>query len=155
MINFENKTNSYGPLVDGLGRVHTNLRLSVTDRCNYRCVYCMDPDFRYMPKRQLLSLEDYVTIVRVCAGLGVQKVRLTGGEPTLYPHLGDLISAIGELPFRDVAMTTNGSLLRRDTLRRWVAGGLTRVTFSLDSLRPDRVQRITRSQTSPETVIKR
>ena len=106
-----------------------------------------------MPKRELLSLEEYVTIARVCASLGVEKVRLTGGEPTLYPHLGDLISAIGALPFRDIAMTSNGSLLQHDTLRRWVAGGLNRITFSLDSLRPDRVRRITRSQSSPETVI--
>ena len=64
--------------MDAHGRVIRDLRLSVTDRCNYRCVYCMDPDFRYMPKQQLLSLEEYVAVARVAAGLGIEKLRITG-----------------------------------------------------------------------------
>src|ERR1043165_3353073 len=70
-------------LVDAHGRVIRDLRLSVTDRCNFRCVYCMDPDFRYMPKQQLLTLDEYLNVVKVCLDLGIEKVRITGGEPTL------------------------------------------------------------------------
>src|SRR5512145_1354218 len=71
-------------LIDSHGRTIRDLRLSITDRCNFRCVYCMDPDFRYMPKQQLLSLDEYLRLVRVCLALGIEKVRITGGEPTLY-----------------------------------------------------------------------
>ncbi|MHC4126923.1 MAG: radical SAM protein, partial [Planctomycetota bacterium] len=78
-----------GRLVDAHGRTVRDLRLSVTDRCNYRCVYCMDPDYRYMRKRELLSLGEYVTVARVCASLGIEKIRITGGEPMLYPQLDD------------------------------------------------------------------
>jgi cyclic pyranopterin phosphate synthase len=113
----------------------------------------MDPDFRYMPKRELLTLEAYVSIARVCASLGVTKLRITGGEPTLYPQLGELIDAIGQLPFHDVAMTTNGSHLERQPLATWRVRGLNRLTFSLDSLRPERVAAITRTSTTPQTVI--
>jgi GTP 3',8-cyclase len=142
-------------LIDSHGRTIRDLRLSVTDRCNFRCVYCMDPDFRYMPKQQLLRLEEYVTLVRVCAGLGIEKVRLTGGEPTLYPQLGELISEIGRLrpAVRDLALTTNGSLLHEMPLEQWRREGLGRITFSLDSLRPQRVTSITRSSATPRTVI--
>jgi cyclic pyranopterin phosphate synthase len=140
-------------LIDAHGRVIRDVRLSITDRCNYRCLYCMDPDFRYMPKRDLLSLEAYVTLARVCAGLGVTKLRITGGEPTLYPHLDELIDAVGRIGFRDVAMTTNGSRLAGRPLAEWRARGLHRLTFSLDSLRPERVAAITRTGASPQTVI--
>ncbi|MCA9295907.1 MAG: hypothetical protein KC983_05305, partial [Phycisphaerales bacterium] len=67
-------------LYDSHGRIIRDLRLSITDRCNYRCVYCMDPDFRYMPKQELLSLDEYITVARVAASLGITKLRLTGGE---------------------------------------------------------------------------
>ncbi len=142
-----------GRLIDSHGRTIRDLRLSVTDRCNYRCVYCMDPDFRYMPKRELLSLGEYVALARICAALGIEKLRITGGEPTLYPHLDALIGELGRLPFRDIAMTTNGSLLGRMPLRRWRRRGLGRITLSLDSLRPQRVARITRTSTTPQTVV--
>ena len=89
-----------GRLIDAHGRTIHDLRLSVTDRCNYRCIYCMDPDFRYMPKQQLLQLEEYLTLVRVCVGLGVDKVRITGGEPTLYPDLEALLAGLSRLPGR-------------------------------------------------------
>ena len=142
-----------GRLVDSHGRAIRDLRLSITDRCNYRCVYCMDPDFRYMPKRALLSLEHYVTLARVGASLGIEKLRITGGEPTLYPRLGELIAAIGAIGFDDLAMTTNGSRFDRLPLEQWRRDGLIRLTFSLDSLRPERVAAITRTAASPETVI--
>jgi GTP 3',8-cyclase len=140
-------------LVDSHGRTIRDLRLSVTDRCNFRCVYCMDPDFRYMPKTQLLSLEEYLTVVRVCLGLGITKVRLTGGEPTLYPQLTELIVALGAMSIPDLAITSNGSLFSKMPLQTWQSAGLHRVTFSLDSLRPQRVQAITRTSSTPDSVI--
>jgi cyclic pyranopterin phosphate synthase len=139
--------------VDSHGRVIRDLRLSVTDRCNYRCTYCMDPDHRYMPKRDLLDMGGYLTIARVAAGLGVEKIRVTGGEPTLYPDLDRLLDGLGALPFRDVAMTTNGSRVTEAAARRWRGAGLRRITLSLDSLRPDRVGAITRTRTTPETAV--
>jgi cyclic pyranopterin phosphate synthase len=142
-----------GRLVDAHGRVIRDLRLSVTDRCNYRCRYCMDPDFRYMPKRSLLSLEQYLAIARAGRSLGISKLRITGGEPTLYPQIDELVDGLGRIGFEDVAMTTNGSLLTRDRLARWRNAGLHRITLSLDSLRPERVRSITRAEASPDTVI--
>ncbi len=143
-----------GRLRDAHGRVIRDLRLSVTDRCNYRCVYCMDPDHRYMPKRELLSVDEYVTIARVCAAMGVEKVRITGGEPTLYPDLLALLEGLADLPLRDVAMTTNGSLITDAAARAWRERGLRRVTLSLDSLRSERVGRITRTSAGPEVVFR-
>jgi cyclic pyranopterin phosphate synthase len=113
----------------------------------------MDPDFRYMPKRELLSLEEYLTIARVGASLGIRKLRITGGEPTLYRRLDDLIAGVGAMGFDDVAMTTNGSMLDRMPLDRWRRDGLDRFTLSLDSMRPQRVAEITRTAASPQTVI--
>jgi cyclic pyranopterin phosphate synthase len=113
----------------------------------------MDPDFRYMPKRALLSLGEYITIVRVCQSLGVRKVRITGGEPTLYPDLLPLMEAINELGLDDVAMTTNGSRLTEASARSWRVAGLRRLTISLDSVRPERARAITRTNHGPETVV--
>jgi len=140
-------------LFDSHGRVIRDVRLSVTDRCNYRCIYCMDPDFRYMPKQELLSLDEYVTVARILAGLGARKIRITGGEPTLYAELDSLIQQIAALDVPDLSMTTNGSLVTAERARRWKSLGLGRLTLSLDSLRPDRVRAITRTKTSPETVV--
>ncbi len=141
-------------LIDSHGRTIRDLRLSITDRCNFRCVYCMDPDFRYMPKQQLLSLEEYLRLVGVCLTLGITKVRITGGEPTLYPRLNDLVREVGRLNIDDVAITTNGSLFEKMPLEQWRRDGLHRVTFSLDSLRPERVQAITRTDSTPVGVIR-
>lgn len=141
-----------GALFDAHGRVIRDVRLSVTDRCNYRCTYCMAPGHRYMPKQELLSLDEYIRVAEACASLGVHKIRLTGGEPTLYRELDALINAIGRLPYTDIAMTTNGSLLNRAKLDTWRAAGLQRLTFSLDSLRPERVAAITRTRSHPDTV---
>lgn len=140
-------------LIDAHGRTISDLRLSITDRCNYRCVYCMDPDFRYMPKRALLKQQEYVTIARVCARAGVRKLRITGGEPTLYPELIALLEELGRLSFQDIAMTTNGSLMTASSAQAWHQAGLNRITLSLDSLRTDRVQKITRTAATPEAVI--
>ncbi len=142
-----------GRLVDAHGRTIRDVRLSVTDRCNFRCVYCMDPGFRYMPKQQLLSLAEYLAVARACRALGLVKLRITGGEPTLYPQIDELIAEVGRQGFDDVAMTTNGSLLDRMPLAKWRRDGLGRLTMSLDSLQPDRVRAITRTDTSPQTVI--
>ncbi|MCZ6834738.1 MAG: GTP 3',8-cyclase MoaA [Planctomycetota bacterium] len=141
-------------LLDSHGRVIRDLRLSITDRCNYRCIYCMDPDFRYMPKRELLSFDEYITLARICVGLGVEKLRITGGEPTMYSRLNELIDELGQLPIRDLAMTTNGSLLETKPLARWRKAGLHRITLSLDSLDPDKVKAITRTKTSADTVVR-
>ncbi len=138
---------------DSYGRTIRDLRLSITDRCNFRCTYCMDPDFRYMPKRELLSLDEYVRLVRICTSLGVEKVRITGGEPTLYPHLIPLIRALAAMGIADLAMTTNGSLMTHDAAMRWRDAGLQRVTLSIDSLRPERLRAITRSDTTVESTV--
>lgn len=113
----------------------------------------MDPDFRYMPKTQLLTLDEYVRLVRICLGLGIEKVRITGGEPTLYPQINELVESLGAMNIRDLAITTNGSLLHDMPLNQWQRNGLRRITFSLDSLRPQRVQQITRTSAKPQTVI--
>lgn len=141
-----------GTVRDSHGRRIRDLRLSITDRCNYRCVYCMDPDHRYLPKQALLSLEEYLLVTRACRRLGLEKIRVTGGEPTLWPELDELLGALGEMGWQDVAMTTNGSLTDAARARQWAALGLTRITFSLDSLRPERVGAITRSKATGREV---
>ena len=141
-------------LIDSHGRIIRELRLSVTDRCNFRCVYCMDPDFRYMPKQQLLTLEEYLAVVRICLGLGFHKIRITGGEPTLYPRINELIAELGRMKVPDLAITTNGSLLESMPLDQWRRNGLHRITLSLDSLRAERVQAITRTSSTAESVIR-
>jgi len=140
-------------LIDSHGRTIRDLRLGVTDRCNFRCVYCMDPDVRFLRKSQLMTLPEMVRVARICVDLGVRKIRLTGGEPTIYPHLDDLIGQLSRLPIDDLAMTTNGSLFDLDRARLWKRLGLRRLTLSLDTLREDRFTSITRSSTTPAKVI--
>ena len=126
---------------DLLGRPLRDLRVSVTDRCNFRCPYCMPremfgPGHAFLPRAELLSFEEIGRLVRAFARLGVQKVRLTGGEPLLRRDLPTLVRLIAETPgITDVALTTNGSLLaaQAESLK---AAGLGRVTVSLDSLDP-------------------
>ncbi|MBW3657826.1 MAG: GTP 3',8-cyclase MoaA [Actinobacteria bacterium] len=124
---------------DARGRVLRDLRLSVTDRCNFRCTYCMPrdvfgPGFAFLPREELLSFEELVRITRVAARLGTRKVRLTGGEPLLRRDLPDLVAGLVAVDgVEDVALTTNGALLRRHAARLREAG-LHRVTVSLDSL---------------------
>ncbi len=133
-----------GPLVDRFGRVHDDLRLSVTDRCNFRCTYCMpETGMRFLPRHQLLTVDELVRVADVAHRLGVGTVRLTGGEPLLRRELPELVAALAGLGYRDVALTTNGMLLGR-MAGRLAAAGLTRVNISCDSLRPDRFAAIRR-----------
>jgi len=142
-----------GRMLDSHGRTIRDLRLSLTDRCNFRCTYCMEPDVRFAAPESLLQAEDFVRLARVAADLGVHKIRLTGGEPTLHPALGEIIAGIRVHTGCEIALTTNGSMLDRASLRAWSAAGLDRVTISLDTLRPDRFARITRSTCSPQRVL--
>jgi cyclic pyranopterin phosphate synthase len=125
--------------LDRFGRPLGSLRLSVTDRCNLRCRYCMpEESYVWLPRASLLSFEELARVAGVFAGLGARKVRLTGGEPLLRHDLAVLVERIrGMAAVDEIALTTNGLLLRRhaDALRR---AGLDRVTVSLDTLRPDR-----------------
>jgi len=133
------------PALDRLGRPLRNLRLSVTDRCNLRCSYCMpEEEYVWLPRGDILTFEEAASLVDVFADLGVNKVRLTGGEPLLRQGLERLVAQLAaNVRLRDLAMTTNGILLaeRAAALR---AAGLHRVTVSLDTLRPDRFRVLTR-----------
>jgi cyclic pyranopterin phosphate synthase len=132
------------PLVDGFGRVHRDLRISITDRCNFRCTYCMPEDgLQWLPREQLLTYEEIERIVRLLVErYGFESVRLTGGEPTVRAHLSDLVARLARLDV-DVALTTNGATLRliADDL---AAAGLCRINVSLDTLRRDRFIEISR-----------
>lgn len=142
-----------GTLIDSHGRVIRDLRLSITDRCNFRCVYCMDPDVRFMDAGELLAEAELVRVAAVCVRLGVEKIRITGGEPAVHPGLAGIIRALRALPVRDLAMTTNGSLMDEARLRSWRDAGLDRLTVSIDSVRPDRFAAITRARTTPDRVV--
>lgn len=137
--------NDLEPLVDRFGRVHTDLRISVTDRCNIRCFYCMPAEnVRFRPREELLTFEEMARFVRVVAGLGVRKLRLTGGEPLLRQDLPQLIEMLATVPgIDDLALTTNGILLpeQAGALKR---AGLARLNISLDSLREETFARISR-----------
>ncbi len=132
-------------LVDTFGRSHNNLRVSVTDRCNLRCFYCMpEHDADFMPKAELLTFEEIERIVRVGTRLGIDRVRLTGGEPLVRRELHKLIASVVRLPgIRDVGLTTNGIFLAEHA-RRLRDAGLTRLNISLDALDPETFRRITR-----------
>src|SRR5262245_48393610 len=127
-----------GKVVDTLSRPLHDLRISVTDRCNFRCTYCMPkdvfgPDHEFLPRSEVLSFEEITRLARIFREHGVEKVRLTGGEPLLRRNLDRLIEMLGRLGGLDLTLTTNGSLLARkaQSLRD---AGLQRVTVSLDSL---------------------
>ena len=133
-----------GPLVDTFGRGHDNLRVSVTDRCNLRCTYCMPEDVTFLPKDELLSFEEITHLVRVTVGLGVTKVRLTGGEPLLRRDLSTLVRMLIDVPgLRDVGLTTNGLLLKAQAQALRDAG-LRRLNVSLDTLDTGRFRELTR-----------
>jgi cyclic pyranopterin phosphate synthase len=133
------------PLVDAFGREHTYLRVSVTDRCNFRCVYCMPEEgLSWMPRTEVLSYEEIASVVRVMAGMGVTKIRLTGGEPTMRSDITELISAIHAIDgISDIAMTTNAHTLTK-MAASLAQAGLNRVNISLDTLDPDRFGALTR-----------
>ena len=132
-------------LRDGIGRTVDYLRLSVTDRCDLRCVYCMAEDMHFLPRRHLLDLEELYRLARVFVGRGVRKIRLTGGEPLVRPGIVHLCERLAALPgLRELCMTSNGSQLVRlaGDLR---AAGLTRLNISLDTLDAERFSAITRT----------
>jgi cyclic pyranopterin phosphate synthase len=125
-------------LLDTLGRPLRDLRISVTDRCNFRCVYCMPKEvfgreYRFLPRRELLTFEEIERVSRVFVSLGVQKLRITGGEPLLRRDLEALIGRLAGLGELDLTLTTNGALLAQKA-QALAEAGLTRVTVSLDSL---------------------
>ena len=141
------------PVLDTFGRPLRNLRLSVTDRCNLRCSYCMpEEEYVWLPREDILTFEEAAGLVDVFTDLGVDKVRLTGGEPLLRNGLERLVTLLAANPrLRDLAITTNGILLaeRAAALR---AAGLHRVTVSLDTLRADRFKALTRREALPQVL---
>ncbi len=129
---------------DRFGRRLNYLRISVTDRCNLRCVYCMPEDMAFRPSEELLQDEEILRLVRLFASLGFEKVRLTGGEPTVRAGIVDLVRGLAATPgIRQVTMTTNGTLLSR-LARPLAEAGLQRVNISLDTLHPGKFRRLTR-----------
>ncbi len=135
------------PLVDSFGRVHTNLRISVTDRCNIRCFYCMpDENIRFKPRSELLTFEELARLASVAAGLGINKLRLTGGEPLVRAGLHQLVRVLAAIPgVEDIALTTNGILLAEQAQALRDAG-LQRLNISLDGLSEATFQRIARRE---------
>ena len=130
-----------GAVLDRLGRPARDLRISVTDRCNFRCVYCMPRevygrDYAFLPRSQVLSFEEIARVAGAFHGLGVRKLRLTGGEPLLRRELERLVAMLSALPDAEVTMTTNGALLARKA-QLLADAGLARVTVSLDSVDED------------------
>ena len=140
-------------MLDAFNRPLRNLRLSVTDRCNLRCAYCMpEAEYVWLPRSSILSFEEIDRLAGIFAGLGVSKIRLTGGEPLLRHDLPTLVSLLSRHEaIRDLALTTNGVLLAREAgaLRR---AGLRRVTVSLDTLRPERMQDFARSRRHADVI---
>jgi cyclic pyranopterin phosphate synthase len=133
------------PLLDSFGRLHNNLRLSVTDRCNIRCFYCMpETDVKFQPREQLLTFEEIERFVRVAVTLGVRKLRLTGGEPLVRKDLAKLVRKLAAIEgIEDLALTTNGVLLAGQAKELYDAG-LRRINVHLDTLDRERFKTITR-----------
>ena len=133
-------------LQDRFGRRITYLRLSVTDRCDLRCVYCMSERMTFLPRERLLTLEELLEVSGAFVELGVNKIRVTGGEPLVRRNVLWLLRELAKLPgLRELALTTNGTQLERyaDELR---AAGVRRINISLDSLQPERFRRLTRGR---------
>ncbi len=131
-------------LIDRFQRRVDYVRLSVTDRCDFRCVYCMAEDMTFVPKQRILTLEEILEVARAFVELGVGKIRLTGGEPLIRNNILSLIQPLGQLPgLNQLVLTTNGSQLQRlaGTLRQF---GVKRINISLDSLQPRRFRQLTR-----------
>ena len=142
-----------GPLRDSHGRSIRDLRISITDRCNFRCKYCLEPSARFMARDRLMSVDDIVRVARVAVSLSITKLRLTGGEPTMRAELDEIIERVAACGDIDLALTTNGATLDLATLRRWRAAGLDRVTISIDAVEPAAFARITRAAVGPERVL--
>ncbi|MDI5884580.1 GTP 3',8-cyclase MoaA [Cobetia amphilecti] len=132
-------------LVDDFGRRIRYVRLSVTDRCDFRCVYCMSEEMTFLPRDEVLSLEEIALLARAFVELGVEKIRLTGGEPLVRRDIGKLVDEIGALEgLNDFSMTTNGAGLAKHAAQL-KAAGMSRLNISLDSLDPERFKALTRT----------
>jgi len=132
------------PLLDSFNRGHNNLRISVTDRCNLRCTYCMPEDVTFIDKHELLTFEEIARFVRAAVPLGIDKIRLTGGEPLMRRDLPELVRLLCAIDgIRDVGLTTNGILLAEQA-RPLYEAGLRRINISLDTLDPERFRQLTR-----------
>jgi GTP 3',8-cyclase len=130
-------------MIDGFNRKPKKLRISVTDRCNMRCVYCMPEKFSWRPRTEILSYEEIARLAKIFAGLGIEKVRLTGGEPLVRPQVEKLVSALSKIDgIKKLSMTTNGLLLG-EKAGELKSAGLQGVNVSLDSLKPSRFRAIT------------
>jgi cyclic pyranopterin phosphate synthase len=139
-------------LIDSFARIHNNLRISVTDRCNIRCVYCMPENVEFMPRNQLLTFEEIERFVRIVVPLGIDKIRLTGGEPLVRRDLPSLIERLSRIEgIRDIGLTTNGILLG-PVAKSLHDAGLRRINVSLDTMDPARFLQLTR-RTGFEQVI--
>src|SRR5574341_1303043 len=138
---------------DRYGRVIDYLRISVTDRCNLRCIYCMPPGgVQFFEQGDILSYEEIARVVRIAARLGVSKIRITGGEPLVRRNLPILIESLSKINgIEDISLTTNGVLLKKYA-RLLAAAGLHRVNVSLDSLNPRRYHDITRGGDMPDVL---
>jgi cyclic pyranopterin phosphate synthase len=131
-------------LVDSYGRHIRDLRISVTDRCNFRCVYCMPEEgMQWLSRATILSFDEIERLARIGVELGIEEVRLTGGEPTLRPDLPELVARLSRLPLRSLSLTTNGFLLRK-LAGPLAEAGLKRINVSLDTLQHDRFHQIAR-----------
>ena len=132
-------------LTDSFGRHHRYLRISVTDRCNFRCVYCMPQDgMSWMPKNDILSYEEITRLVGVFAKMGIESIRISGGEPTIRADITQLISSLSEIEgITDLSMTTNGHTLEKMSVELAEAG-LNRINLSIDTLKKDRFKKLTR-----------
>src|SRR5512136_1427930 len=130
--------------LDLFGRNIHYLRISLTDHCNLRCVYCMPEDMTFRPNAEMMQDDEILTLTRLFAGLGFDKIRLTGGEPTVRPHIVNIVRGISATPgIHSISMTTNGILLSKLAVPL-AAAGLERVNVSLDTLDPDKFKRMTR-----------
>lgn len=133
------------PLIDSYGRVHTNLRISVTDRCNVRCFYCMPEEgVQFVPRGEILTFEEIERVARIAVGLGIEKIRITGGEPLVRRDLPLLIARLNAIPgLGDLALTTNGVQLA-ELAEPLYEAGLRRLNIHLDTLHRGRFKQITR-----------
>lgn len=140
------------PLIDGFGRRHNNLRISVTDRCNIRCSYCMPENVEFLSRDKLLTFEEITRFSTVAAGLGIDKIRLTGGEPLVRKDLHRLVAMLCTIPgIKDIGLTTNGVLLAQQAQQLFDAG-LRRVNISLDTLDAEQFRVITRRDVFKEVL---